>query len=227
MATSISKQEMRRNPLAEWIGQSIRFIQGHQMAMIVGSIVIAVGVSVGAAVWWQHQRREDAASRLLATALAAAQPEQPGSTPKPEESVKALQQVVKEYPNTPSAEEALLSIGNDQYATGKIDDALATFDQYLKAFPRGRFRVMAALGKAYAQEAKGDFQGAAQTLSQTLERSKDNPLDGEVYMSLGRVNEELKKPDDAMKVYGQVVEKYPQTRWAQDAMQRMTALKPK
>jgi TolA-binding protein len=86
---------------------------------------------------------------------------------------------------------------------------------------------MAGLGKAYAQEAKGDLQGATQTLSQLLDREKNDPLAGEAYMSLARAYEGMKKPDDAMQVYGQVVEKYPQTRWAQYALQRMSALKTK
>ena len=40
-------------------------------------------------------------------------------------------------------------------------------------------------------------------------------------------HEEMKKPEDAMRVYGQVVEKYPGTRWSQHALMRMTALKSK
>jgi TolA-binding protein len=135
--------------------------------------------------------------------------------------------VVQQFPKTRSAEEALIALGNLRYSEGKIDEALQIFDQYLTIFRRGRFRVMAGLGKAYAQEAKGDLQGATQTLSQLLDREKNDPLAGEAYMSLARAYEGMKKPDDAMQVYGQVVEKYPQTRWAQYALQRMSALKTK
>jgi hypothetical protein len=46
-------------------------------------------------------------------------------------------------------------------------------------------------------------------------------------MTLARVYEEMKKPDDAMRVYGQVVEKDTQTRWAQYALQRMNDLRKK
>jgi outer membrane protein assembly factor BamD (BamD/ComL family) len=37
----------------------------------------------------------------------------------------------------------------------------------------------------------------------------------------------MKKPDDAMRVYEQVVERFPQTRWAQLALQKMSGLKSK
>jgi predicted negative regulator of RcsB-dependent stress response len=227
VASSISKQEIRRNPLAEWVGATVRFVQAHRAAVVAALAALAIGASVAGGYWWQQQRKEEEASRLLAKAVSAIRGDQPGSAGNPDEASKALQQVVKEFPETRSGEEALLALGNVQYSAGKMDEALASFSQYLTAFPRGRFTLMAGLGKAYAQEAKGDLQGAAQTLSQVLERGKDDPLAGEVYMTLARVYEEMKKRDDATRVYGQVVEKYAQTRWAQYALQRMSALKTK
>jgi predicted negative regulator of RcsB-dependent stress response len=227
VASAIKKPEIRRNPLAEWVGAIVRFVQAHRVAVVAALAVLAVGASSAGGYWWLQQRKEEEASRLLAKAVSAIRGDQPGAAGNPDEASKALQQVVGEFPNTRSAEEALLALGDVQYSAGKIDEALASFSQYLTAFPRGAFTLMAGLGKAYAQEARGDFQGAAQTLSQVLERGKDDPLAGEAYMTLARVYEEMKKPDDAMRVYGQVVERYTQTRWAQYALQRMSALKKK
>lgn len=227
MARAISKHEIRRNPLAEWVGATVRFVQAHRVAVVAALAVLAIGASSAGGYWWRQQRKEEEASRLLAKAVSAMRWDQPGSAGNPDEASKALQQVVKEFPKTHSAEEALVALGNVQYSAGKIDEALASFNEYLTAFPRGPFTLMAGLGKAYAQEAKGDLPGAAQTLSQVLERGKDDPLGGEAYMTLARVYEEMKKPDDAMRVYEQVVEKYAQTQWAQYAVQRMSALKKK
>ena len=227
MASAISKQEIRRNPLAEWVGATVRFVQAHQVAVVAAAVALSIGASVAAGYWWHQQRQEENASRLLGKALAAMRGERPGSSGNPEEATKLFQEVVKQFPKTRSAEAALIALGNVQYGAGKMDEALTSFSQYLTTFPRGRFTTAAGLGKAYAQEAKGDFQGVAQTLSQILDQDKDDPLAGEAYMSLARVHEEMKKPDDAMRVYGQVVEKYPQTQWARHALQRMSALKTK
>ncbi len=227
MARTISKQEIRRNPLAEWVGAAVRFVQAYQVAIVAVVVVLAIGAIGAGAYWWHQQRQEEEASRLLGNAFAKTRGEEPGAAGNPGEAAKLFQEVVKQYPKTGSAEEALIALGNLQYSEGKTDDALASFSQYLTAFPRGRFILEAGLGKAYAQEAKGDFQGAAQTLSQILNKNKEDPLAGEAYMSLARVYEEMKKPDDAMRVYGEVVERYPQTRWAQHALQRMSALKSK
>jgi len=227
VASAISKQEIRRNPLAEWVGAAVLFVQAHRAQVLAVLVVLAIGGAVAAGYWWHQERQEEEASRLLAGAFAAMRGEQPGSSGNPDEGSKRFQAVVQQFPKTRSAEEALIALGNLHYSDGKIDEALQIFDQYLTTFRRGRFRVMAGLGKAYAQEAKGDLQGATQTLSHLLDREKNDPLAGEAYMSLARAYEGMKKPDDAMRVYGQVVERYSQTRWAQYALQRMSALKTK
>jgi TolA-binding protein len=206
---------------------AVRFVQAHQAAVLAVVVVMAAAGTAGGGYWWYQQRQEEAASRVLARALMAMRGQPPGSAGNPEEASKRLQEVVQQYPQSRSAEEALIELGSLQYNAGKTDQALATYSQYLDAFPRGRFALIAALGKAYSQEAKGDFPGAAQTLSQALESAKTNALAGEAYMALARVYEEMKKTDDAMRVYGEVVEKYGQSHWAQHAMQRMTALKAK
>jgi TolA-binding protein len=86
---------------------------------------------------------------------------------------------------------------------------------------------MAGIGKAYAEEAKGDLPAAERTLSQLVEAAKDDPLAGEAYSSLAHVYEAMQKPEDALRVYGQIAERFAQTHWAQNALQRMSALKSK
>jgi TolA-binding protein len=225
VASAISKEEIRRNPLAEWLGAVVRFVQARRRAARTVLVVLVIGAAGGGGYWWYQQREEEEASRLLSKAYAALKSDQRGSPGKPEEAIKGFQGVIEQFPGTRSAEEALIALGNLEYDSGKMREALATFDRYLSAFPRGRFRVMAALGKAYAQETTGDIDGAAKTLSQLLEHDKDDPLTGEAYTSLGRLYEEAKKPDDALRVYEKVIETYPQTRWAQNAVQRMSALR--
>ncbi len=227
MARAISKQEIRRNPLAEWLATAFRFFRAHRSTI---KVVVAAGTVLGIAAggyWWYQERQEAEAARALAGAYAVLRGELAGKPGLQEEGVKRFREVTDRYRGTRSAEEALIAVGNLHHETGKGNEALASHNEYLTAYPRGRFRMMAALGKAYAQEATGDFQGAVQTLSEVLDRDRENPLAGEAYMSLARAYEGLKKPEDAMRVYTQVVEQFGQTNWAQQALQRMTTLKPK
>ena len=224
MTSAISKQDMRRNPLVEWLVVTVRFVQARRTAVLAALVALGLLAAAGYGYWWYQERREDEASRALAGAHAALRGEQPGNR---EEAMKRFQEIAQQYQGTRSAEESQIALGNLQFEAGKMDDAVGSFGDYLTIYPRGRFRVMAGLGKAYAQEAKADLQGAAKTLSELLDRDKDNPLAGEAYMALARIYEGLKKPDEAMRVYGQVVERFSQTQWAQHALQRMSALKVK
>jgi hypothetical protein len=69
---AVSKQEIRRNPLAEWVGGAVRFVQAHQAAVAAGVVMLAIGASVAAGYWRHQQQQEEEASRLLGNALAAA-----------------------------------------------------------------------------------------------------------------------------------------------------------
>ena len=227
MASAISKHEIRRNPLAEWVGSTIRFVQKRRAIILAALAVLLVVGAAGAAYVWYQARQEREASIALSEAQAGLRSEKPGEAPKAEDSIRRLQDIARQFRGTESAEEALIRLGNLQYDNGKVDEAKAAFDEYLKSYPRGRFVLMAGLGKAYADEARGDFQGAAQTLADTLSAKSDAAFAGELYTALARVYENLKKTDEAVRVYDQIVERYPQTSWAQNALSRISALKTK
>ena len=227
MAGAITKQEIRRNLLVEWLVAAIRLVQVHRTTVLAAVVAAGVLGGAGGGYWWYHEGQEADAARALAGAYAVLRGEQAGKPGTQEQAIKGFRAVAEQHGGTRAAEESLIAVGNLQYEAGKADAALVSYGEYLTTYPRGRFRLMAALGNAYAQEANGDLQGAAQTLSGALDRDRNNPLAGEGYMSLARVYEGLKKPEDAMRVYEQVVERFNQTNWAQLALQRMTALKAK
>lgn len=227
MARATSKQEIRRNPLAEWVGWVVRLVREQRTILLAVLAVLVVLAAGGAAYWWYQSRQEREASVAMVEAQAALRGDKPGAPGNPDESMRRLQAIAHQYRGTETAEEALIRLGNQQFDTGKPDDAKTTFDEYLTTYPRGRFVVLAGLGKAYAEEAKGDLQAAAQTLSDVLNRRGDSALAGEAYSALARIYEGLKKTDEAMRVYNQIVERYPQSSWAQNALDRMSALKTK
>jgi predicted negative regulator of RcsB-dependent stress response len=225
MARAVSKQEMRRNPLVDWLAATVRFVEAYRTAILAALVALVVSGAVGGGYWWYQERREGEAASALAQAYSAVRERQPRTPGPPDEAAKGIREVAQQYRGTRTGEEALIALGNLQFDAGKVDEALGTYGEYLSVYPRGRFRVMAGLGKASAQETKDDLQGAVQTLSELLDRDKNDPLAGEAYLSLARVYEGLNKPEDAMRVYGKVVEQFSQTQWEQRALQRMNTLK--
>ncbi len=225
MARAITKQEIRRNLVAEWLSSAIRFYQAHRARMKAAAATAAVLGIAGGGYWWYQERQEADAARALAGAYAVLRGEEAGKPGTLEEAVKRFRDVSDKHRKTRSAEEAQIALGNLYYESGKVDEALSSYNEYLTEHPRGRFRMLAGLGNAYALEAKGDLQGAVQILSGVIEGDRENPLAGEAYMSLARAYEGLKKPEDAMRIYGEVTERFSQTNWAQQALQRMSVLK--
>jgi predicted negative regulator of RcsB-dependent stress response len=227
MTPGVSKQEIRRDPLTEWVIVAIRFIRTRRWLVIGGLVgTLVLGLLAGGYTWYQD-RRESEARALLAKSQAAGRAEPKDAAPKPEESAKLLQQVIEKYPRTASGEEALIRLANMDAAAGRLDPAADSYARYLREHPKGRFIMMAVIGRAYALEKKGDLAGAAQTLSDGLDRAASDPLAGEAYIALGRVYESQKNVEAATKAYNQVMEKFPDTQWAQHATSRLSAIAPK
>ncbi len=227
MAPPLTKKELRRNPLAEGIGTVVRFVQAHRKGLVAAAVGVIIILAAVAAYSWYRIHQGQLARAALAEAEQAMQPETPGKPANTDEAMKRFEAVAKNYRGTESAEEALIRLGNLQYDAGKMDEARATYADYLKTYSRGRFVLPAAIGKAYVDEAKGDYQAGADTLSQALNRSKNSPLAGEGYSDLARLYEEMKKPEDALRVYNQILEQYDQTYWAQQAQRHIASLKAK
>jgi outer membrane protein assembly factor BamD (BamD/ComL family) len=227
MPKETSKEDIRRNPLVVWVGHTIQFFQERRRMVLSILVALVVVVGAGAGYFWYQARQEREAQALLAKTQAALRGEKPGTPGNSEDAAKGFSEVARQFAGTSAAEEALVRLGNIQYDGGKYEDAIATFGKYLAAYTRGQFRILAGIGKAYAEEAKGDHQAAVSTLSVLITTAKDDPMLGEAYSDLARFYEEAKKPEDALRIYGQIVERYPRTQWEQRALRRMAALKAK
>ena len=227
MAKELTKEDIRRNPLAEWVAAALRFIR-ERKGLAIGVLVAIVVIAGGSAAYtWHRTVQEREAQGLLVKAYSAMWGNAPGAQRNPDEAKHVYTEIAAKYPGTVAAEEALIRLGNLQSEGSKYDEAVAAYGNYLTSYPRGRFRAMAGIGKAYAEEAKGDLSAAEKTLTQLVESVKDDPLAGEAYSSLAHVYEAMKKPEDALRIYSQIAERFPQTHWAQNALQRMSALKIK
>ena len=224
MTPPMRKKEIRRNPVAEWVMAAAQFLEKYRTGVLIGLAVLVLVAGAGGGYWWHRDQQASAANLALAQAMDPLQGPKASTPADMDAALQKLQAVAQTYPGTESGQEALIRLGNLQYQAGKLDQAGATFGEYLTRYPSGRFMMMAALGKAYVEESKGELQGAVATLSTALDRDKNSSLAGEAYTSQGRLYEHLKKPEDARRIYGLMVERFPGTYWQQHALQRLNAL---
>jgi outer membrane assembly lipoprotein YfiO len=78
--------------------------------------------------------------------------------PARSEGIDILQRIAEHAPGTPTAEAALLTIGDYYYNQGQWADAVSAYDNYLKLFPRSRHAEHAELHAA--QALRRSYRGA-------------------------------------------------------------------
>ncbi len=195
-------------------------------------VVVIIGVGVG---WWRWQsaRREGEAGEALAAVNQAFRQEYPAGfylpggekeEPKPDALIQRYHQVADQFEGTAAGAEARLRGANLEYSAGQYDAAVRSYDRYA-ADRRAPFRPVALLGKGYALQAKGDGAAAVTAFGLAAEAAPSDPVAAEAYLAQGRALETLKKRDEALRAYGLVTEKFPQTSWAIQATDRTTALR--
>lgn len=194
---------------------------------VAGLVVVIVAAGAWVGYDWHRSGIERAGESALIQAYQEIRKVSGSPEQREEVAVAQLRQIAEQHAGTKAAGESLMRLGNILYESGKHDAARDAFDRYLQAFPGGPHRVKAAIGKAYAEESKGDLAAAEQTLQAIVAAAKGDPLLGEAETGLARIYEALKKTDEAAKLFGQIVEKYPQSQWAQQATERLGSTKSK
>ncbi len=227
MATKTFPERFRAQIFSLWrlVGERWKFLA----VGAGGLLVLAAAVSLW---WWQAVRREGAAGLALAEINQAFRKQYPAGVffpggekeeTKPEVLIERYQKVASHYAGTSAAVEALLRAGDLAYGVGQYDAAIRSYDR-AAGDRRPAIRATALLGKGYALLAKGDAEGAVAAFGQAVEAAPKDPVAAEGYLAQGRTLEALKKREEALRAYAQVIEKFPQTSWAQQANERTATL---
>jgi predicted negative regulator of RcsB-dependent stress response len=160
MTADNAKANIRRNPLAVGVDWSFWAARQYRTSLLIALVVVVTaGLAWGGYSWYQEQREGEARASLV-QAYAKLRGEKSGETGNPDEAMQLFESLSGRYTGTVSAEEALIRLGNLQDEKQKYEASLATFSRYLREYPRGRFLVLAAIGKAYACETLGKLDEA-------------------------------------------------------------------
>ena len=202
--------------------------------MVACGVVVAVAVAAGLGAWWWHlSRREGEAGQAVAEANQAFRRQYPKGfylsggekeDPKPDSLIERYGRLADKYAGTRAGAEARMRAAELQYSAGQYDAAIRNYDQYA-ADSRAPLRAAALLGKAYGLLAKGDTVAAVAAFGAAAEAAPQDPLAAEAYLAQGRALEVLQKREEAMRAYGFVAERFPETAWAMQAKERMLALR--
>lgn len=216
----------RYERLGDWVMDHLQPIG------IVGGILIAVAIGWGVFTW-MGQRTEERAAILQAEAFkiyqTATDPARQQRVLAPEtitfyeQAIAGFQKVRETYPNTTQAAVALYQEGNAHAALGRYDEAISTYQRWLKEYRAPEMAPLVVQRLAYAYWAKGSPQDALARFDEVI-RMKEAPNRDQAYFETGRILEQQGQKDQALTTYNALATEYPSSPWGSEAVARIVAL---
>ncbi len=150
-------EENKTLPVTEGaLVEDLAFAEGPALPESVQKLVwpaITALLAVCALVFFIVNKRQASEETINAASLSLAKVQN--------NDVAALQQVVSNFPNTPSAPVALLTLAQSHYHLGNYEGAEASYTRFSAEYAGHEFAPVAVLGLIHCQEARGGQEEAA------------------------------------------------------------------
>jgi TolA-binding protein len=234
------RHHLKQNEFAQTTARLLStFSQHRRRIQTIGGAVIVIVLVVGVVMFWRGRQANRAGEQLgialaLLDATIAPAPTIPGATQAPgtfpteqaraEATLAAFQRVAAEFPSTEAGVAARYHVAGELMSLGRFAEAVQAFEDVVSRAGASIYRPMARLGLAEAKAAAGQYDEAIKAFTDlSAERDSALPVDG-VLMQLGRVSLKAGKTDEARAAFRRVVDEFPESPYAADAGQRLTAL---
>lgn len=145
---------------------------------------------------------------------------------KYQSSIKYFQEVLDEYPSTPSSATASYYQGLCYANLNRFDEAIVKFQQSLKAPLPKLTSPLARYALARSYETKGNFQQALKIYEKIFKKDSDFIPQDESLMKLGLCYEKLNQLDKAIAQYRKIVNDFPDSLNKTEAQDKLDAIAP-
>jgi hypothetical protein len=235
------RHQLKQNEFVETTMRVSAWAREHQKQVVPAVIAALVIVVVGGGYSFWRKHRADRAGALLGVAMALehAPIAPPSNVPgakqvagtypteqaRSDAALKALQDVIDQYPSTKAAVAARYQMGAEYLALNRPADAQKTFEAVVAdAGSSSIYAAMARMGEAEALMAANKYDEAAKIYTDlAAQRDGAIPVDG-VLMQLASAERQSGKMADARATYKRVVDEFPDSAYATDAQQQIAAL---
>jgi len=117
----------------------------------------------------------------------------------------SLEQVIRDYPNSSTAAEAMSRLADLYYRSGKYTEAASTYERITKEFPSHLLAESAKLGLATVLEAQGNVDGAKAQYLQIINSGPNNYVVNAAKMGLARCLEVGGQKKEAHQLYEEIL----------------------
>jgi tetratricopeptide (TPR) repeat protein len=237
MSQRLTRKEIKRDEVAEWIGRVTGYLGGHRRAIVLlaVAVVVAAAAAVGAFLW--HAGRVEGANELLARAMKVYAAPIEATAPKPDDpdepsfaSEDARRQRARElfteladsYSLVDVADVAAVYLGRIALTEGETDRARELWSGFVDERPDHVLAGEVRVNLLALRRQGGEAEEVASELQAMLEAPPDDrPLPGDVVLyELGQTYEQLGRTGDAQSTFARLVEEYPQSAYTSTAREK-------
>lgn len=135
----------------------------------------------------------------------------------------AIEPKIAQPPAVPAnqEEDAAYSAVLDQLKSGKTDEAIAGFRDFVGRYPQGRLADNAWYWMGEAHFVKRDYESAARSFQTVLDKFPASQKAPDALLKIGMVQLEQKQKDAARTTWQRVIDQYPSSNAANLARQRL------
>jgi outer membrane protein assembly factor BamD (BamD/ComL family) len=196
-------------------------LNAYRVPIIVGLVLLLlVGGIVGGVLWYNAQnvsKAQDLEREATTHYLT-----RPANDPKKvetnlKEAIRLYQQIVDQYPRTPSAPLALFGLGNALIETNQVDAAIEAYKRFLATYSENVSLASLVQQKlAYAYLSKGDHAQATAAYSAVIDSPGSLNRDQALF-ELARMEEGLSRREGALQRYQELIKAYPKSPFSNEA----------
>lgn len=203
---------------SSWQIEALAWFETHKHQLVyVGAAALAVWL---AAYTYRHVRQGKEAEANAALAALSRPAEKSGkAAPLAADYLK----VAEQHAGTPAGGRALLFAADRLFTEGKPAEAKARFEQFLAGNAGSPAAPLALMGVAACQEAAGELDKAVISYEQIANQHGGSPEAHQARLALGLLHEP-KKPEQALRLYDEVLRAKPVTVWRMEAEMRRDQL---
>jgi tetratricopeptide (TPR) repeat protein len=178
----------------------------HQYKKIAigGLLLLLIGLSVFVFQKWQEKKEREAYQKFnsaLEIYQRANSPYREGASSEYKDVLEKLDEVITQFPRTPSGKLSLLYKGNVHLRLGEFDKAVKAYQAFLQKGGKEKlYKVFAMEGLGYAYEGEKDYEKASDAY-QKIVHMDDHFQMATAYLGLGRCYEKLGKNKEALENY--------------------------
>jgi tetratricopeptide (TPR) repeat protein len=178
----------------------LAWLEVNRTKVLVAAVaLVAVGFAIATVRYMREEKELNASGQLLALRVSLNQPTNAAPV-----QASALLKVAKDFSGTSAAERARLLAATAFFTEGKYADAEREFSAFAKEFPNNPWTAAAAYGVASAQEAQNKPE-AVTTYQRVGSAYANSYVADDAKLALARIYETRQQPDQALRIYNELL----------------------